>query len=146
MKTSGWVLYDAGCLWCATLAKRSRALLARRRFVLVPLQTPWIASRLGLPPEQLLTEMRLLLPDGRVFGGADALLELSRRFWWAWPFYALGRVPVLRKMLHAGYAWVARHRSCIDGTCDVVSQDQTAVPHRRVRTIGFLPLLAFPAL
>jgi len=38
--------------------------------------------------------MRLRLRDGRVFGGAAAVVEIARRIWWAWPLWrrvGLGR-------------------------------------------------------
>ncbi len=93
-----------------------------------------------------LKEMRLLLPDGKVFGGADAVLEISRRYWWAWPVHALGRVPVLKVMLRAGYEWLARRRNCAADGCEIVSgQPNTTKPERR-RVIGLIPLLILPAL
>jgi len=72
---------------------------------------------LRLPPEQLLFEMRLLTSDGRQFGGADAFIEISRRVWWAWPFFALAYVPVMRSLMRAIYRKVAARRSCAAGTC-----------------------------
>src|SRR5438093_4027277 len=83
-KVEGRVLYDAGCPFCVRLARRFQGALARRRLELMPLQTPWVRARLGLADSELLAEMRLLRADGKVFGGADALLEIGRRFWWAW--------------------------------------------------------------
>jgi predicted DCC family thiol-disulfide oxidoreductase YuxK len=102
-KLNGWVLYDADCRWCAGLARHFRHRLAGRRLELLPLQTPWVKARLGLPEARLLEEMRLLRSDGTYFGGADAVLELSRYFWWAWPLRQIGRIPVVRCLLRAAY-------------------------------------------
>jgi predicted DCC family thiol-disulfide oxidoreductase YuxK len=116
-KLNGWVLYDGDCRLCTGMARRFHGLLAGRRLELLPLQTPWVKARLGLPDPQLLTEMRLLRPDGRYFGGADAVLEIGRYFWWAWPLRQIGRLPLVKKFLHAGYRWIARNRSCADNNC-----------------------------
>ena len=93
--------------------------LARRRFELAPLQAPWVRQRLGLAEPELLAEMRLVKPDGRVISGADALLEICRQFWWAWPFRQLAHIPAIMNLFRAGYRWVARHRHCAGGDCKV---------------------------
>ena len=61
--------------------------------------------------------MRLLLADGRELGGADALVEIARRIWWAWPLFALAQVPGVMLLLHAAYRQVAANRHCISGAC-----------------------------
>jgi len=117
-KFKGWVCYDAECRFCIRLAKQFSGTLAGRQFELVPLQAPWVRERLGLddePPE----EMRLLKPDGKTVGGADALIEIGREFWWAWPFRGLGRIPAIMRLYRAGYRWVARNRGCAGGECDL---------------------------
>ena len=111
-KTGGWVLYDADCPFCVRMIRRFGPLLASRRFSLLPLQTPWVRSKLALPESQLFSEMRLLLPDGTHFGGADALIEISRHYWWAWPLRQIARLPPVRSLLRCGYRWVARRRNC----------------------------------
>jgi predicted DCC family thiol-disulfide oxidoreductase YuxK len=116
-KFNGWVLYDGDCPLCTSMARRFRKLLAGRRFELLPLQTAWVKTRLALPDSQLLDEMRFLRPDGNFFGGADALLEIARYFWWAWPLRQLGCIPPVTKMLRAGYRWVARNRDCTNHVC-----------------------------
>ena len=112
------MLYDAECRFCLRLARRFEPLLASRRLELLPLQTPWVRAKLGLADSLLLTEMRLLLPDGTHFGGADALIEISRRYWWAWPLRQMTRIPAARRLVHRGYRWVARRRHCAPGICE----------------------------
>jgi predicted DCC family thiol-disulfide oxidoreductase YuxK len=136
-KVNGWVLYDADCSMCTDMARRFHGLLAGRRLELLPLQTPWVKARLGLPDVQLLTEMRLLRPDGTYFGGADAMLEIGRYFWWAWPLRVIGRIPIVKKILRAGYRWIARNRSCANSNCEI---------GRRSRVVDFLPLATLPSL
>jgi len=140
-KVKGWVLYDADCPLCTRLALDFRPMLRRRHFDLAPLQSPWARTRLGLTPPQLLAEMRLLRADGTVFSGADALLEISRHLWWAWPLRQAGRLPVILKLLRSGYRWVARNRSCAHSACAV---HKLAIA-RQIRPFDFLPLLVLPA-
>jgi predicted DCC family thiol-disulfide oxidoreductase YuxK len=116
-KLIGWVLYDADCRWCVAGARRFRRLLAGRRLELLPLQTPWVKARLGLTDSQLLDEMRLLRPDGNYVGGADAVLEIGRYFWWAWPLWQIGRIPAVTRILRTCYRWIARNRSCGSQAC-----------------------------
>lgn len=113
------VLYDGECRNCVRFAERFRTLLARKEFQLAPLQAPWVRERLGLDNSNLLSEMRLLKADGEVFGGADALVEISRRYWWAWPIHQLARIGPFMRLLRRGYRWVARHRHCAGGACAI---------------------------
>jgi predicted DCC family thiol-disulfide oxidoreductase YuxK len=114
---AGWVLYDADCQFCITWARCSQKLLESRQLVLMPLQTPWVRTRLGLPEAQLLAEMRLLLPNGQIYGGADALLEIGRYFWWSRLLARAGHIPWVNAWLHTFYRWVARHRRCGTDAC-----------------------------
>jgi predicted DCC family thiol-disulfide oxidoreductase YuxK len=118
-KLNGWVLYDVDCRLCTGMARRFHGLLAGRHLELLPLQTPWVKAKLALTDSQWLEEMCLLRPDGKTFGGADALLEISGYFWWAWPLRQIGRIPAIRSWLHAIYRYVARNRACINGTCKI---------------------------
>jgi len=143
----GWVLYDGDCRFCVRLARSFRPCLAGRHFELMPLQTPWVRARLGLLDSGLLDEMGLLLPDGKVFGGVDALLEISRHYWWTWPLRQLARVPGIKNLLRLGYQWIARHRGCTGGACVVASAagDKSANP-QGFPIIPILPLLVLPLL
>ena len=139
-KVSGWILYDADCPYCMALARRFQPLLAGRHFELLPLQTPGVAERLHLSKSELLKEMRVLRPNGKCLGGANALLEIARDFWWARPLRLLGRIGPVRHVLHIGYRWIARNRSCAAGTCEIGRQNAK----KRIRAVDFLPLLVLP--
>lgn len=115
----GWVLYDADCRFCAGLARRFQNFLAAGHFELVPLQTPWVRESLEKEYPELMLEMRLLKPDGRIFGGVDSILEICRHDRVTWPIYKLGKIPVLANILRLGYRWVARHRNCANGACKI---------------------------
>jgi predicted DCC family thiol-disulfide oxidoreductase YuxK len=106
------VFYDADCRFCVGAARRFERVLARRRVQLVPLQVPGTSATFGVPDDRLLAEMRLRLPDGTVFGGAAAVVEIARRIWWAWPLWALSRLPGAMQPMGAYYGWMARNRSC----------------------------------
>jgi predicted DCC family thiol-disulfide oxidoreductase YuxK len=76
-----------------------------------------------LPEDRLLEEMRVLTVEGRVLGGADALVylatELQRRPWWAWLLVAANRMPFGMRMLRTAYRWIAARRYCRQGGCPV---------------------------
>lgn len=144
---SGWVLYDADCRFCARLAQRLKRVLAEHGFELLPLQTPWVCEQPALAEPQLVSEMRLLLPDGRIFGGADAVVEISRYYWWAWPLRQVLRVPPGIALLRAGYRWIARHRVCANGACRVGDQPHEGATRNGSRPVfDFLLLLILPLL
>ncbi|HEV2021010.1 MAG TPA: DUF393 domain-containing protein [Terriglobales bacterium] len=120
---AGWVVYDGACGVCSRLARRFRGMLERRGFALVPLQAPWMSSRLrfsyGIPLEKLLDEMRVLTADGRALGGADAVLFLAGRVWWAWPLAALGAGASFRALLQHAYRWFAARRHRFSAACAI---------------------------
>ena len=109
-----WVLYDGDCPMCIKWAGRFASSLRRRRFDLAPLQTPWVRTRLGLRESELPSEMLLLSSAGGVLRGADAIVFLARRIWWAWPFYVFASLPGVMHVLRSMYRHVASHRKCID--------------------------------
>ena len=54
--------------------------------------------------------MQLVLPDGRVLEGADAVPELLRRVpRWRWAAILLG-APGVRVVARRAYAWIAANR------------------------------------
>jgi predicted DCC family thiol-disulfide oxidoreductase YuxK len=137
-RVAGSVFYDGECSICVRSVRRFGPLLARRRIDLVPLQSPDACERLGIREEERLREMRLRLVNGTTFGGAAAVVEIARRIWWAWPLWALSRLPGAMRPLRAAYDWVARHRSCANGVCRI--EEPAARPASSV-----LPLIALPA-
>ena len=113
------IYYDDDCRFCRAMLLRFGRTLARRRFTFVPLQSPGAARLLGVSDEHLLDEMRVRLDDGEVCGGASALTAIARRIWWAWPLWALSRVPGAMPLLNAAYRWIARNRHCLHATCEL---------------------------
>lgn len=129
-KSAGSVFYDGDCSICLNFVRRFERILTRHGFKLVPLQTPGVRERLGLSEQELLSEMQLLLPDGKIFGGADAFVEISRRIWWAWPLYLLAQIPGMKFLLRRGYAWIARNRHCLGGVCEIKNAKGNRPSHR----------------
>ena len=116
-KFAGWVFYDGQCPLCVWLARRFLFVLRRRGFQSIPLQTPWVRARLGLDEEDGLEEMLVLTLGGALHGGAEAVVYLAHRIWWAWPVYALSRLPGAMALLRWGYRWIAESRGYSGERC-----------------------------
>lgn len=123
----GWILYDADCAMCTGLVTRTEAVFRARGFGFAPLQEAWVQQRLGLSPEQSLSEMRVLTFDGRTLSGADAIVYLASEIrqtyssCWAWLLRLAGKLPLGMQLLRCGYRWVAARRSCRQGACALAS-------------------------
>jgi predicted DCC family thiol-disulfide oxidoreductase YuxK len=112
-----WVLYDGACGICSRWVPRWSATLARRGIEVAPIQSRWVAERTGLAPAALLTDVRLLHPDGRLTSGAEVYRYLLRRIWWLRPLHLLSVTPGFRTLFDRAYRSVARHRHRISAHC-----------------------------
>jgi predicted DCC family thiol-disulfide oxidoreductase YuxK len=121
----GWVFFDRDCRICSSLARRLRCTLESRGFGLAALQDPRVQELLNLPPGDMLREMRVATAEGEIFGGAAAIVYLSRQIWWAWPLYAASRLPGAMRLLDGAYRWFANHRTCVSGRCALPMRDAT---------------------
>ena len=108
----GWVLYDGQCAFCISWVNRVRPVLERRGFQFATLQEPWVRDRLLLSDDAPLIEMVLLNHDGTRVGGGDAIIELSRSVWWAWPLFVAAQLPGARWFICKVYAQIASRRHC----------------------------------
>src|SRR5213595_3625748 len=107
------LIYDGECGFC----RKCVDLVLRRdrehRLEVIPFQDQERVAAFGIPLTALAAAMHLVLPDGRVFAGADAAPELLRllpgKRWLAWPFSLPGVLPLARRV----YAWIARRRRCL---------------------------------
>jgi predicted DCC family thiol-disulfide oxidoreductase YuxK len=114
------LIYDGECSMCRAsalwLLRRAEAGGATELEIL-PCRSPARRERFPTITDQACMQaMQLVLPDGRVLAGADAVPEILRRIpRWRWiaTFFDLPRVrPFARRV----YAWIARHRmriSCL---------------------------------
>jgi uncharacterized protein YqjF (DUF2071 family)/predicted DCC family thiol-disulfide oxidoreductase YuxK len=122
----GWVLYDGSCGVCARWVPFWMPTLARLGLAVAPLQAPWVVERLGLSPGVALTDIRLLLRDGRQLQGADVYRYAMRRLWWAYPFYLLAVTPGLRGLFDRAYRAFADHRFRISAACGLAPPEENA--------------------
>jgi predicted DCC family thiol-disulfide oxidoreductase YuxK len=112
-------------------------MLLRRNFHLVPLQARWAQERLGLTAGEPLAEMKLVSADGRVLGGADAMVEIAGSIWWMWPLWTLAQVPGVRLVLRRAYRRLAANRYCFGRKCEVT---RAPTKNRRKITSKFYEL------
>lgn len=117
----GVVLYDGECGFCSRWVNYWRPTLTKHGFDVASLDEPWVAEKIEMPREELLTDIRLLTSDGPLVSGADVYLYVTRRIWWAWPFYAVFSLPGLNWLIHFGYRWFARNRHHISRSCRIRS-------------------------
>jgi predicted DCC family thiol-disulfide oxidoreductase YuxK len=115
--TAGWVLYDDSCGICRRWAMFLKNPLHRRGFEIAPLQAAWVIEKLHLNDADLLSDLRLLKPDGSQLCGADAYRYAMRRIWWALPLYLLSIVPGCRTIFNWCYRTFADNRHRISKTC-----------------------------
>lgn len=113
----GWLFFDAECVFCTSIARWLAPILEQRGLAVAPLQDPRVGALLGMTREELLREIRLLLSDGRQFGGADAAVGLAREIWWARPLVWMSKIPGMMDFLRRGYAWQASKRNCAAVSC-----------------------------
>jgi predicted DCC family thiol-disulfide oxidoreductase YuxK len=113
MPQQGWVLYDGQCGFCTRWVHLWERTIAIRGFALKDLQSASAENLVLIPAEHLLDDIRVLTRDGKVVAGADAYLYVTRRIWWAWPFYAVFSLPGFNRILWWGYRGFARNRYCV---------------------------------
>ena len=122
----GWLFFDAECESCTRIARRLAPILARRGLAVAPLQDSRVGALLGMSREELLREMRVLLSDGRQFGGADAAVALAREVWWARPLVWFSRIPGGMGVLRSWYRSIATRRHCIAVSCTIPEASKRA--------------------
>jgi predicted DCC family thiol-disulfide oxidoreductase YuxK len=118
----GVVLYDGQCGFCSRWVRFWASTLQRRGFAIASLDEPWVAEKIKMPYEELLTDIRLFTSDGQLISGADVYLYVMRKIWWAWPFYAIFSLPGFNRLIHLGYRWFARNRHHISHACGLRSE------------------------
>jgi len=113
------VVYDGSCAFCRAGIERIRRRDRFGAFEFIPAQDPHLHERFpALLQSGLEAGMRLVLPDGTVRVGADAVHGIARRLprwrWVAW----LYRLPGIRFAVRMGYRWVAARRMRLGGCRD----------------------------
>lgn len=107
------LVYDGECGFCRQSVELLRRWDREQRLVAIPFQDQVRVAGFGIPLPALAAAMHLVLPDGRVFAGADAAPEILRllpgKRWLAWVFRVPGVLPVARWW----YARIAERRHCL---------------------------------
>ena len=116
------LIYDADCSMCrASALWLMRRALSSGALEILPCRSG--VSRRRFPQvteEACLTAMQLVLADGRILSGADAVPELLRRIrGWGW-VAGVFSVPLVRPVARRVYGWIARNRMRI--SCGVRSR------------------------
>lgn len=127
----GWILYDGQCGFCFRWVHLWQRVIERRGFALKDLQTASADGSLEIAPENLLDDLLILTPSGKLETGADAYLFVARPIWWGWPFYALFSLPGFNWIFWRGYRWFNRNRYRISRHCPLPQQ---AAPRRPSRS------------
>ncbi len=118
--TRAVLIYDAECPMCrASALWLMRLALSQHRLEILPCRAGVRATRFPQISEAAcLTAMQLVLPDGRVLAGADAVPELLRRIRGLGWLAAVFALPGMRPLARLVYGWIARNRmriSCAIG-------------------------------
>jgi predicted DCC family thiol-disulfide oxidoreductase YuxK len=106
------LVYDADCAMCraSALWLMRRAMAAGQLEILPCRSGPRRARFPQITDERCMRAMQLVLPDGRVLEGADAVPELLRRIpRWRWAAAVLA-LPGVRGVARRAYAWIAANR------------------------------------
>jgi predicted DCC family thiol-disulfide oxidoreductase YuxK len=111
--SAGWILYDGECSFCFRWVHLWEKVVGKRGFALKDLQSASQDGLLHVSPQNLLDDIRVLTCDRQVVSGAEAYLYVTRRIWWAWPFYAIFSMPGFNRLLWWGYRSFARNRYCV---------------------------------
>lgn len=117
------VLYDGHCRFCQGQIGLLRRLDLTGRLAFTSLHDPSVASDFPeIPLESLHRQMYVVDTTGHARGGAEAVRYLTRRLVLLWPLAILLHIPGTLPLWQWLYAFVARRRmliagSCTDGTC-----------------------------
>jgi predicted DCC family thiol-disulfide oxidoreductase YuxK len=118
------LVYDGRCRICIRSATRLRRWVGDG-LRLESFRDPGVMERHGLTPAQCESGSQLVLPDGRVLGGADGILHALALRPVLRPLVWLRAVPGLRQAIDAVYGVVVRNRFrlggevCDDGACEI---------------------------
>lgn len=113
------VLYDGRCRFCRSQIALLRRLSLGRSLEYISLHEPVVAERFPeLTHDDLMRQMYVVDPQGRAHGGAEAVRYLSRRLPLLWPLAVPLHIPGSLPLWKRLYAFVARHRLAIAGSCD----------------------------
>src|ERR1700693_1737947 len=145
------LLWDGDCGFCGRWILRWKSLTGDR---VNYAPSPGAALRFPeLPPEDFRQSVQLILPDGRVFSGAEAVF-LSRSFSprRGWLLAAYRRLPGFAALAELAYRTIARHRGAASVVTMALWGKTVERPTYRIanalflRVLGLLHVAAFVSL
>jgi len=116
------VFFDGECPLCTREVSLLRRLDTHSRIRFTDIATSFEPASLGLDLATLMAVIHGRLPTGEVVTG----VEVFRRLYAAVGFerlVSLSRLPVIRQLLDALYAWFAKNRLRLTGRCDQATCD-----------------------
>jgi predicted DCC family thiol-disulfide oxidoreductase YuxK len=119
------LIYDADCPMCrASALWLMRRALSSGALEILPCRSDLRRARHPAITEDVcMRAMQLVLPDGRVLAGADAVPEILRRVrGWGW-LASVFALPGVRPLARRVYGWMARNRMKI--SCGVALRNST---------------------
>lgn len=120
------LIYDGECRFCRSQIALLRRLDLGHRLEFISLhdaRVPTIAPDLTF--DQMMDQMWLITPDGKRYGGADAVRYLSRKLIPLFPLAPFMHIPFSLPLWRWMYKIVARYRykiagkTCEGGTCQL---------------------------
>ncbi|MEM9827611.1 MAG: DUF393 domain-containing protein [Planctomycetota bacterium] len=121
------VIYDGDCNFCIGQVQRLARWDWRKRLRFLSLHDPRVADRYpDLSHDQLMEQMYVVSPEGKRFGGSDAVRYLSWRLPLLWPAMPILHLPGTAWLWRWMYRQVAKRRyrlagkaSDCEGSCSV---------------------------
>jgi len=113
-----WVLYDASCPFCTAGAYAFKNTLEKQNCKIKPLQNQTVMKILDVKEGQDFPEMKVIGDDSKLYGGANAIIYVCKKIWWASPLWALAHMPFARTIFDYIYKLIAKRRHC-HAICEV---------------------------
>ncbi len=112
-----YLIYDDSCPICRVGVRKIGDLDRLGLVKMVPLsRAREISQSARLDPTRLKTEIHLVMPDGRVFRGAEALATVATLFPRSKLLGRLIMIPPIKQLGRIVYRIIARHRMKISAT------------------------------
>jgi len=105
------VFYDGSCRICVGFTGWLRHIDGKKQFRLEPYQDNALLSQYGLRQENLEREIHIMTSEGKIFRGADAVLEIWQHSGhWSGFAAVIFKVPPLIWLARLIYKLIARYR------------------------------------
>lgn len=99
------VIWDDACTACNRMKRWVAPRVVGRGYAFCPLRV-WLAAH----PEASGEGMYVVTADGARLFAVDAALHVAGLVWWLRPLKWLSRLPLMHRVMAAGYRWFAAHR------------------------------------